>query len=434
MQFCAGAGAGPISFPETFFPIEGFRGVHDAPMARILLLEAGEKLALIALELVMLPPELVEQVQREVETQTGFPAKCVWVHTTHAITTPHAPHAPMGPGGVPLPLTERQRRELEGKNRLYAEAVMTAVKTAAREAREHLGPAGLGYGECFCAAGINRDIETPYGWWLGENPEGPTNDRVQLLRLENVDGRLIAAVVNADWKPCTIDNSQMAEGQRLVSSDAPGLLCRQAEGALGAPCLFLMGAAGDQVPVEQALQEQVDEKGRVSVIDLGVEAGLAMVSRLGSQMAEAVIPALKDIRCRAVNGTLAAAEGAFSWPQKGRMQLRPQRSAQFVPEGETTVAFRTAALEDLALVGLKPEINCVTGQQLRAASPYGRTMIFAMVNGGQKYMPDAKSYERLTWEAQNSMLMPGGAEAWVREATNLLNKVKGECDDGNSNN
>ncbi len=434
MEFYAGAGGEALCFPETFFPIEGFRGVHDAPMARVLLLEAGGKLALVSLELVMLPPELVERVQKEVAAQTGFPAESVWVHTTHAITTPHAPHAPMGPGGVPLPLTEQQRRELKKKNGIYAEVLLTAIIKAARAAKAGFGPARLGYGECRCNASVNRDVETPFGWWVGSNPAGLTNDRVQLLRLETADGRPIAAVINADWKPCTIDNSQMAQGQRLVSSDAPGLLCREAEKALGAPCLFFMGAAGDQVPPEQALRDRVDENGKVSTVDLGIEAGLEMVSRLGKRMAEAVIPALKEIPCGVPGGVLMAAEDAISWPQKARMELRPRKTARFTQEGETTVVCRTAALDDLALVGLKPEINCVTGQQLRAASPYERTLIFAMINGGQKYMPDEGSCERLTWEAQNSMLMPGGAEAWVRRTTKLLKKMKGECDNGSGNN
>ena len=43
-----------------------------------------------------------------------------------------------------------------------------------------------------------------------------------------------------------------------------------------------------------------------------------------------------------------------------------------------------------------------------------------MVGGGMKYMPDQASYERLSWEALTSMLMPGAAEKFVDTAIQLL--------------
>ena len=59
----AGAGAAPIQFGPDLFPLEGFRGVHDDPMARILLLECG-KVAIACLEMVMLPHDCIEAIQK----------------------------------------------------------------------------------------------------------------------------------------------------------------------------------------------------------------------------------------------------------------------------------------------------------------------------------------------------------------------------------
>ena len=83
-------------------------------------------------------------------------------------------------------------------------------------------------------------------------------------------------------------------------------------------------------------------------------------------------------------------------------------------------------LGEIALVGLKPEVNCVTAEELAEKSPYERTILISMINGGQKYMPDARSYERITWESQNSMMMPGAAEAWVNRVVETLHEMRGE--------
>ena len=72
---------------------------------------------------------------------------------------------------------------------------------------------------------------------------------------------------------------------------------------------------------------------------------------------------------------------------------------------------------------LKAEI---TAAELAEKSPCEKTILISMINGGQKYMPDAKSYARITWEAQNSMMMPGAAEAWVNRVVEILHEMRGE--------
>ena len=426
MRLFAGAGSGTIRFPETLFPLEGFRGVHDAPRVRVLAVDCAEKAALVSVELVMLPPELVEMVQTIVSDHTGVKKENIWVHTTHAITTPHAPHAPIGPGGVPLEIREEDKKDLERKIGLYREALAAAVTEAAKQTAQTVRPALLGLGRCESHISINRDVQTPFGWWIGQNPEGKTDPAVTILRFDGEDGRPIAALLTCGLKPCVIDNSWMGEGKRLVSADAPGLACRLLEAELGAPCLFFMGAAGDQVPREQALLDEVLEDGTVRTVDLGVEEGLRMVDRLGRQMAADVLPTVKGIHGGTATAPISLDKTAIVWGGKGRIRMQPRRTVEFRQEREVTVDGNVLTIGDIALVGLKPEINCVTGEQLRQASPYAVTLVISMVNGGQKYMPDAAAYENITWEAQNSMLMPGAAEAWVEAVAAKLREMKGE--------
>ena len=425
MKLYAGAGCGTIHFPDALFPMEGFCGIHDAPVARVLALECGEKAALVSLELVMLPPELIGLVKEVVSDHTGTEKEHIWVHTTHAITTPHAPHAPMGPGGVTLEISEEDQKTLDRKIDLYTEALKTAVTEAAKAAAASFRPAKLGVGQAQSHISINRDVETPFGWWIGQNPNGKTNPNFDLLRFDGVDGNPIATIFTGGLKPCAIDNSQMKANKRLVSSDVPGLACRLLEEELKEPCLFFMGAAGDQVPKEQALQDEVMPDGTVKTHDFGVEKGLEIVSRLGKQLAEDVLPALRNIRCEDSAPEIRTGKAALVWGGKGRIPMMPRKEVAFTYERDVRIDGQFLVLGNLAFAGLKPEVNCITAEELAEKSPYDKTVLISMVNGGQKYMPDSAAYENITWESQSSMMMPGAAEAWVAEAEKKLQKMKG---------
>ena len=424
MKLFAGAGCGTIHFPDALFPMEGFCGIHDAPVARVLAMACGEKAALVSLELVMLPPDLVDMVKAIVSRYTGIEKENLWVHTTHAITTPHAPHAPMGMGGVALEISEEVKRDLETKLTFYTDAVMAAVTDAAKEAAA-LQPARLGLGQAKSHICVNRDVETPFGWWNGQNPEGKTNPDFDLLRFDGENGKTIALILTGGLKPTVIDNSQMRENKRLVSSDVPGLVCRLLEEKLGAPVLYFMGAAGDQVPREQALLEEVLPDGTVKTHDYGVEEGLKMVQRLGHEMVQDVLPAIEAISCGQETPEISVGETAIVWGGKGRIPMIPRKHAAFEYERDVRIDGNVLVLGDTAIAGLKPEVNCITAEQLSAASPYKKTILISMVNGGQKYMPDAGAYEKTTWEAQSAMMMPGAAEAWVDAVVKKLREMKG---------
>ena len=425
MKLYAGAGCGTIHFPDALFPIEGFCGIHDAPVVRVLALECGEKAVLVSLELVMLPPELTEVVKTVVADQTGTKKENIWVHTTHAITTPHAPHAPMGMGGVPLELGEEEKKNLDFRIVLYTAALKAAVTEAAKAAASSFRSAKLGIGQAQSHISINRDVPTACGWWIGQNPEGKANPNFDLLRINGEDGEPIAVVLTGGLKPCAIDNSQMKENKRLVSSDVPGLACRLIEAEIGAPCLFFMGAAGDQVPKEQALLDEVLPDGSVKTHDFGVQKGLEIVNRLGNQLAGDVLPTLQNIRCEEYAPEIRTAQTAFFWGGKGRIPMMPRKTVDFTYERDVRIDGQILTLGNLAFVGLKPEVNCITAEELTEKSPYEKTILISMVNGGQKYMPDRTAYENITWESQSSMMMPGAAEAWVDAAVKKLKEMKG---------
>lgn len=79
---------------------------------------------------------------------------------------------------------------------------------------------------------------------------------------------------------------------------------------------------------------------------------------------------------------------------------------------------------DIAIVGLQAELAASAGAQLKANSPFPHTMVVTMVDGGAKYMPDAQSYERFTYEARNSRYARGAAELTASGIDSLLKEMK----------
>ena len=414
----AGVGSASIRFPQTMFPHEGFKGIHDDPQVKVLLAEAGERVAIVSAELVNIFDDGIAVMKNIIAEACDVAPENIWIHVTHAITTPHAPKTrdEFPPHMAPPP---HMIDETGAKKKAWYDAV-TAAFTEAAEKAAVLEDATVGYAEGYSDVNVNRDVETPFGWWVNLNPEGPSDKTLHIVRFNKADGSPLAVLVNYALKPCAIDNSQMRENQRLISSDVPGLACRIAEEKLGAPCLFFMSAAGDQVPKDQAMLEYVDAEGKVQRDDRGVEYGLKLVEQYGPVLAEDIVATAETMSCAPLEQELRRSGCAFRWGAKGRTQMQPRKSAEYVAEREVEVTSEILILGELAFVAVKPEVNVITEKQLQEQSPFKATLLFSMVNGGLKYMPDALSYERCTWESQSAMLMPGAAEKWVEETVSAL--------------
>ncbi|MGN0968073.1 MAG: S-layer homology domain-containing protein, partial [Oscillospiraceae bacterium] len=128
----AGAGTAEIVFEQAMFPVEGFSGeVHLNPYARILVLEQEMRMAIVSLELVNVPSETITAIKSIVSEKTGTPVENIWVHATHAITTPHGPSD-------------------AAKLEMYNKAVTAAVTEAADQAADTFQAAVMGIGTGTC--------------------------------------------------------------------------------------------------------------------------------------------------------------------------------------------------------------------------------------------------------------------------------------------
>lgn len=417
----AGAGCAAIKFPQEMFPFEGFKGVHDDPHVRVLYVEQGSRFVLAAYEIVMLHDPMIQQCREMIAQILGLDIENVWIHMTHAITTPHGPMGPkIGLGGHAVEKSDEEKAAEEKLKTMYDKAVLTATKSAAEQALVNIREAYLGIGTGESKVNCNRDFESELGWWIGINPEGPSNRKMTVLKFTDTEKKPLAFLISYGLKPCAIDNSQMAENERLVSPDVPGLACTLLEEKYGAPVLFVMAAAGDQIPRKMAMYDVI-ENGKIRHVDLGVAEGLRYVDELGHEMAEDTAAIIEGTDAASEGGAIRRNKGSYIWKTKGRIDFAPRREYTYETDGRTAeMPVETMQLGNIAFVACRPETNCRTEMELQEASPVEHTLLMSMINGGMKYMPDQESYDKVKWESQSSMLMPGAAEKFVQTAVKLL--------------
>ena len=106
-------------------------------------------------------------------------------------------------------------------------------------------------------------------------------------------------------------------------------------------------------------------------------------------------------------------------------KLHPMKIPEYIPAQDKVTTVETICLGDLALVGVKPELNCKSGIALGTFSPYRYTWVCTMVNGGAKYMAERDAYDNSKYEAMNSPFGNGAAEILLRKALGLLEEMKG---------
>lgn len=80
-------------------------------------------------------------------------------------------------------------------------AFKAAVLDAARQAKAGLKPARLGFGLWMSGVNVNRNVETPHGWWLGANDVGYSDHTLGVLCIGGPDGRPLAVLMKAKLWP-----------------------------------------------------------------------------------------------------------------------------------------------------------------------------------------------------------------------------------------
>jgi len=433
-----GAAAIPITPPPGipmagYYSERGAKGVHDELQAKAIVLEAGGAMAaLVALDLISTPRDLVEEARREIERVTQMRGASVMISATHSHTGPVLDRK--SAFGGKSDLVARYRAGLPAK---IAEAV--------REAGSRLTPA-----KASAASGREESIafnrryhmkDGTVGWNPGKrNPNilkaaGLIDPAVPIVFFESLDRKPLATYVNY---AVHLDNV----GEPVISADMPSTLSRALADFKGPEMitLFSAGCCGDVNHIDVNWGEE--------------QRGFANASRMGTILAAEVLrtwPRLRRVEASALRVKSTAV--SLGLPELGvgdtdqareivkRVADPKSKRPSFL---EMVWAFKVldvaarngrpqevevqviALGNEVAWVSLPGEIFTELGLAIKQDSPFPQTIIAELANGSIGYIPSRRAYAQGNYEVVSARCAQGSGERLVDAAVKMLNELHAE--------
>jgi hypothetical protein len=276
----------------------------------------------------------------------------------------------------------------------YTSLVKKSLIDGVGDAISRLAPARLGTGWGFSQANINRRaIDVDGKATLGLNPDGPVDRRIGLLRIDKEDGSPMALIANY-----AIHGTVMGQEHMEISGDAPGVVSEYVEEKIGAPLIFINGAAGNLAPIYSVYSNpRTGHLGQFRVL-------------LGDKILDAnknISATTEDITLRTGSLTVETPRKAdMGWPSDCGKYTRTTNT------GVNMVLFPVRFLkinEDIAIWSAPVELFCEISNEIRDRSPFPYTFYFGYTNGWFGYMVSEEEYKYEGYETRISPFTPRAA-------------------------
>ena len=379
--------------PETPQNLRGYgqrisTGVHDSIYHRIVALDDGKtQFFIVASEFCSLSPGQYDHVAAILNKKFGIRPENFWWSFTHTHSAPEVGD----PGLIRMFMPERFEMNLDTA---YCALVERKLVEGIAEAREKLEPARLGSGWGFSQANINRRaIDVDGKASLGMNPDGATDRRIGLLRIDRKDGTPIACIANYP-----LHGTVLGKESFVISGDVPGVVSEYVEKKIGAPVLYINGAAGNLAPLYSTSPDPV--KGHLSQFRV----------LLGDKITDAYqkISSTTDkvtIDARSILVETARKPG-LKWPADlGKYTRVTKEGSEFV---RLPVRFLKLT-EEIAIWSAPIELFCEISNEIRDRSPFPFTFYFGYTNGTFGYMPTMQEWSHEGYETNISVFTPAAA-------------------------
>ena len=384
----------------------------DPLYARVLVLESGtERLALVTLDLGRsFGPTATDEIRQAVRQSSGI--TCLLLSASHTHSAPGVQDTYKK--GVPA--WERAARE--------------KIKKAIKDATDHLADARIGSGTGIAYIGHNRlrvDANGKVGWFERNPtkiPTSPVDPTVTVVRVDGLDGKPLAVVVNYACHPVVL-----GEDNLQYSADFPGAMNRAVEQAMGGMSFFLQGAPGDINPyfTQQPLEQDA----------------LKMLAWTGEQLGREAARVAKDIRTEGGDSSIQSVEefGKFRlrWnPEQFHAALLKFLGPEAMEGYIDPTAREFSVPVTTVLINRKIAITTFPGEPFvefqmnwRDRCPAGTALIAGYTNGYYGYFPTIGAAARGGYGAASAAtwVEPGAGEWIIDRAVVNIEKMLGRLGD-----
>ena len=361
-------------------------GVHDRIYHRIVAMDDGKtQFYLVASDLCLFSPDVYRDVAAALKKELGIDPKNFWWSVTHSHAAPE-----VGAPGFYKTLLGRSDHEW---NRGYAARVTSALIEGIRSAKEKLEPASLAFGTGISFANINRRARDVDGHvFLGLNPDGPADRQVNLIRLRRTNGSPIAVIVNYAMHGTAMSGANLA-----VSGDAPGTVSAYVEQKVGAPVLYVNGAAGNMAPIYSVYPDPRS----------------AHLTQFNVLLGDRILDALARMDAGTADVSLAVDEKIIESRRKEGLDWPAELAGFSRAQSDGTALVRLPVrflrINDTLIWSAPVELFCEMAIAVRNQSPFRHTFYFGYTNGWFGYLPTGKAFEEGGYEPKTS-LFTGAAE------------------------
>jgi len=353
-------------------------GVLDHLFHKVVAMDDGQtQFFLISSDIIGFSAAYYDEFCDKLKSETGIKPEQVWWTYTHTHSSPS-----MDRSGLSKQL--KKERDWSGENTKYLQMVQRKLLQAVKDAQSKLEPAKLGIGTGWSWANINRrsrDVDGKIN--LGKNPLGPVDRQINIIRIDRSDGSPIALIANYPLHGTVLGYyNNYGIGNTLISGDAPGVVSQYVEEKIGAPMLFIQGAAGNIAPIYTT---EIDHKrGRLTEFKVLV----------GDKILEAnneIKDTTGNIKLRIGKRLLVESplKEGITWPDKLKNYCRTTST------GTHLIRFPVSFLcinDDIVIWSAPCELFCEIAMNIRDASPFPHTYYFGYANGTFGYIPTRQAF------------------------------------------
>lgn len=402
------------------------KGIHDPLWVEAAYFTDGAvELAVVGVDLIMMPSDVVENARRQAEARCGIPGRNILIAASHTHN-----------GG---PVVDCFASERDPAYCLVvAERIADAVALSKKQAVPCRISAGIGRED---SVAFNRrfkmkdgSVKTHPGKMNPDTvaPAGPIDPDVAVIAVEDLTGNLLGCIVNFALHGTTLGGS-------LISADWPCYLRQTVRGGIGADVgvVFLNGPCGDVTQVDNQ-SPRPPEFGEPWARRVGMTVGAEVLKVLARAeytpeaaldvTTESLLLPIRDLA--ASDEELVAREApAFGLGSGGQeTYLREARLLREMKAKSPTVEVEVQAVRigDAAIVSNPTEFFCELGLSIKQGSPWRPTLVVELANGYAGYAPTADAFRGGGYEtrtARSSFLGPGAGEQIADASVRLLRRL-----------
>ncbi len=313
-----------------------FTEVLDDIYLRVLAVKSGtETVLLVTFDLDKVP--CPEEFAKAVEEETGIDADHIALLAIHTHTAPVAGWRPdEGPNFI---MTKPEN--VQKATHQYESFLQDRLLEAVHAALDAIVPARIGWGDGESYINVNRvedyrvrdaDGNVTIQCGLGKNPYHPTDRRLFVLKVEDLDGDPIAFLSNyAVHNDVLIKNTCGKDGGEMLSSDMGGNVSQMLEDMYpDTVALWTSGAAGDVNPVvlnEIFYPDPETGAQTAYYLPAGDQGPVMMMKTLACQYLDDMMAVLDHLECTVSSASVhaktawASTPGSDGKPYEVRVQM-----------------------------------------------------------------------------------------------------------------